>query len=304
MFQADSLGKITVRNLQPSICSALAALANQRDRSVEAEARRALSAWVEPYLQEQARSTRLARLSQSLRYLQEEIDLLPGVPKATVSRVAQRLGSSHAVPVERWFIGEDEPSFADLANIARLLGCSENWLMHGEGEPFPSRFTRLPENALGGADLLLEPEDPGEKLVSLCLVRSQSTTGEFAFVKRFTDWRAQLYSTPYHISEEIGAGGEAGLAWLTLSLEAVYARWSGHGSPAMIAGYLVPEDVFAKLLSGKHHPLRMLRDADRSTWWEDIWDEKQFGQMSYWPGWDSLVVRIRNVIAARPGMRR
>jgi antitoxin FitA len=305
MFDAAAAGKIAIRNLPGEVLQALTSLASQRDRSVEAEARRALRAWVEPQLRQQTRAARAAVVGQRLRHVLDEISVLHPGRVASPSRIAQRLGWTHADAIERWFAGEDEPSFGALESIASIVGCSNTWLAHGEGHPFPSQYARLPEHAVKGAEWLSAPLVEGDPPVSeLLLIRSDSTAGEFAFVKRYSDWKTVVFHTPYHVSEEIGAGGESSLAWLTLTLECLYKRWVK--SNLTVKSYVVPQTTFSDLLQGNRHPINVLQSsrAVATCWWEDIWDETQYSkQQEYWPGWRSLTERIARVVEGNSIMK-
>jgi antitoxin FitA len=305
MFDSQP-GKIAIRNVPADVLRALTDLAGQRDRSVEGEARHALRAWVEPQLRSDARSSRAAVIGQRLRHLLDELSAQgPGLPVAP-SRIAEALGWTHAEALESWVSGESEPSFSELRAVAEVVGCSADWLAHGEGQPFPSQYARIPEDSDAGAKWLLQPvAEGGPRPSDVLLIRSDTKEGELAIVKRFSAWKAQVYRTPYHVSEVIGAGGETSLAWLTLVLERLSKRWT-RDSTLTVESYLLGEDVFRALLEGKRHPFNVLRSsrAVATCWWEDIWDETQYSkQQEYWPGWRSLTERIARVVDGRAIMK-
>lgn len=305
MFNSDvPAGKVTVRNLPAEVISALGRLAEQHDRSLEAEARQAIRAWVQPQIEGEKRTSRAVSVGQRLRYLQNEIGELRASRAATPSRLAEALGWSHAEKIESWFAGDEEPSFAELTQIADLVGCQKDWLVHGEGDPYSPVYTRIPEDAFAGPDWLLTPSEAGEK-PKIYLVRSRSKAGEFAFVKRFSDWSAQAFSTPYHISDVIGGGGESSLASLSLVLQGLYKRWTGRDSDDVwVEGYLVDESSYSSLLAGKRHPMSILQQEAKSCWWEDFWDENQFRKQDYWPGWKGITEHIFRVVEGRPSLKK
>lgn len=304
MFNSDvPNGKITVRNLPAEVLRALNVLADHRDRSLEAEARQALRAWVSPQLENEIRTTRAAAIGQRLRYLQEEIDRARLGKSASPSRLAEALGWQYAENVELWFAGELEPSFEELSQIANLFGCTREWLLHGEGTPYSSQYQRIPEDAFAGADFLLAPSETGVK-PKLYLLRSKSKSGEFAYVRSYSDWHAHTYSTPYHISDSIGAGGESSLAALSVIFENLYRRWTrGDATETSIQAFLVDDEDFSSILTGKRHPIGIIRHQEKSCWWEDFWDEDQFTKQNYWPGWGSIAARIAKVVEGRPSLK-
>jgi len=183
--------------------------------------------------------------------------------------------------------------------------------MHNEGSPFACRTTRISEDPFLGADEMLTPDSTGQ-IPKLHLVRCQSEQGQFAFVQQHSKWKSQTTFTPYHISDETGSGGAHSLAWLSLVLEELYWRHthtSEYGD-VNVLGYLIDEKHFEALLEGKRHPMNVLKEASRSTWWEDFWDENQFSKREYWPGWGSVtshtfeLVKDNRVMSSKRQMLR
>jgi len=102
----------------------------------------------------------------------------------------------------------------------------------------------------------------------------------------------------------LGTGGESSLASLSLVLQGLYKRWTGKGgSSVFVEGYLVSESAYSSLLAGKRHPMNVLRHEEKSCWWEDFWDENQFRDHNYWPGWKNITERIARVIEGRPTLK-
>ncbi|WP_187979850.1 helix-turn-helix domain-containing protein [Pseudomonas oryzihabitans] len=297
MFSNDNAtGKLNIRSLPHEVLAALADLAARNDRSLEAEARHALKAWVRPTESTRQESTRLGQISERLEFLARNIEKACPFKVASPSRIAEALGLTHAVPVEQWFRGHAEASFDELANIAKLMGCHSQWLIHGEGAPYSSTYVRIPEHVISGTEFLFLPNDDGLR-PNLHLVRSKEETGGFLFVRQYSDWDYQVFHTPYHVSDVIGAGGEASLAALSLILKGVYRAWTQRqNSQVEVLGYLARKEVFDALMEGSSHPASILKSAERSCWWEDFWDADQYEKSNYWEGWRSITQRIGSVV--------
>lgn len=298
--------KISVRNIPNQIFQALEALAERHDRSTEAEVRQAIRAWVNPLLVGEARNARRQAVAGRLnRMLQQVNSDRPGA-KLLPSHIAEEIGEERAEEVEAWFLGETEPSFPQLVAIARLLGVDSDWLKHGDKALYPPHHQRLSENPLEAVRWLLqwdtEPNGEKSKLEALHLIRTNDQTGSLYLVKESNRGHFVVYETGIHVSEEIGSGGEAMLAALFVTLELLYKRYSTFGESAMVLGYLLPPDDVAQLTSGNTNPGAVLREGTRSTWWEDIWDNKMASKHSYWSGWYSLHERIGRVIATRKNL--
>lgn len=295
--------KIAIRNIPNSIFKALESLADLHDRSTEAEARQALRAWVEPLLVQDSRNTRRKQVAERLNRMLTQTNSGRRGPKLTTSHIAEAIQEERAEDVEDWFLGEKEPSFSQLSAIASYLGVDPDWLKHGDRALYPPAYQRLSENPFEAVDWLLSwnPADSQSngKLKTLHLIRADSPAGELYIVKESEKGHFLTSHTPIHVSEEIGAGGEASLAALFVTLELLYKRYTKLGSDIMVLGYVLRPDDVTQLMSGNTHPGSLLKESSRSMWWEDIWDREMAPGHSYWPGWKSLYERIERVISAR-----
>ncbi|MGC4244003.1 MAG: helix-turn-helix transcriptional regulator [Herbaspirillum sp.] len=296
-------GRIAIRNIPQVVFEGLEKLSQRHDRSVEAEARYAIRSWVEPLMQREEQSARRMEVAVRLREILEQVNSVHPGKTIKPSHVAQVIGESHAEAVENWFSGKVEPSFVQLERIAHYLGCAPAWLQHGDGSMIPKDYVRLPEQAMDAIAWLL---DEGEKEIAtqVFFVRSVGQTGSLAIVKCYDRMNCKIFSTPYHVSEEIGAGGESSLACLFVMwhlLYELYGEGQRYGVRQTIKSFLMAESGFKALLEGNQHPLILLKEqAEESTWWEDIWDVDHYPKRNYWSGWKSLCDRIRGVIEFRP----
>lgn len=293
-------GKIAIRNIPSAVWEGLETLAGQHDRSTEAEARYALRSWVEPLLQRNERSARCAEVSARMRDLLDQVNGTRHGRLIKPSHIAQAIGEDFAEAVENWFTGELEPSFRQLDSIAAYLGGAVSWLQHGDGAMFPVEYERIPENPTEGVLWLLD-SGASERPTHLYFVRQNDEAGSLAIIKQYSDWRCKTYTTPYHISEVIGAGGEASLANLSVLWHLLYKHYTKGGVGLTVKSYLLSESGFRSLHEGKIHPLTILRDSGNDRpWWEDFWDVEQFLKQDYWPGWKSVCARIRRVVELKP----
>ncbi len=294
-------GKISIRNIPQQIWIALEALADKHDRSTEAEARYALRAWVEPSLLELDRSTRRAEVSGRLRSVLEQVNTARTGSALRPSHLAQAIGEDRAEVVEDWFTGRAEPSFSQLAATATYFGVVTEWLQHGDAQMFPlSHHHRVPEDATAAFDWLLswDEENLNAKVTALHLAREASTTGGLIVIKENGEGHCKTFPTQYHVSEEIGSGGETALAHLWVTLELLYKHPSR--SATTVKSYLLAPNDFDALRKGNTHPLAVLNRAQHATWWEDIWDKTMYPKQKYWSGWLSVCEGIGRAVASRP----
>lgn len=300
-------GKILVRNVDTEVLQALEAMAHTSDRSLEAEARHALRSWVQPLLISHERSERRVQLSQRLGTALAQINNVAR-QHWRPSHVAQGIEEPLAEPVEDWFLGRIEPTFAQLAKVSEFLGVDRQWLQHGDGCPFPVDNVRLSEDPGQAVRWLLNLPDDSRaplgpyqpaplfpEMERLIFVRSASETGELAIVKQRDRYRCKTFTTPTHISDVIGAGGEAQLMALSVTLELLYKLYTKRSSLS-VTSWIVSEKSFSALISGQVHPLSLDDGSSNRPWWEDFWDESMMRKNAYWKGWDEITARIRRAV--------
>lgn len=300
--------KLSVRNIPSQIFAALEFLAIAHDRSTEAEARHAIRAWVEPSLVKHERNARRTEVAERLGRMLEQVNNQRYTNKLRPSHIAMAIGESKSEEVEDWFLGLQEPTFKQLAAIAHHLGVQPKWLQHGDGCMFYVASERLPSNPFEAVEWLLSWEiKDGEQeatVSNIYFVRELSEVGGLVVIKKSSLGHYRIFTTPYHVSEHIGAGGEASLTHLFVMWEALYKRFTKNSASFHVSSYLAKPEDFRLLYEGNTIPDKVLSDSNKSMWWEDIWDEKMQTKHEYWPGWHSLFRRIAYCIEHSPGMVR
>ena len=279
-------GKISIRNIPIEIWSGLEVLAKKNERSTEAEARYALRSWVTPEIQRNERSARRNEVSTRLREALDKINQVPGSLGIKPSHIAQEIDEDYAEKVENWFTGEEEPPLKKLEAIANYLGCSSPWLIHGGNHIFTVKSAGrsvIPDDPAKCVAWLVDLNEK-EKVEHLYLVREANEAGVLMVVKKYKKWHCKTYITAYHVSEVTGNGGKSALAHFSVSLELLYNL---KNMPSVTSHLLSPAE-FKALYEGSIHPLVLLNHSNKSTWWEDFWDESQFIKCEYWQGWKAV----------------
>jgi plasmid stability protein len=287
---------MAIRNIPKNVLDNLEASALRHDRSVEAEARQALAAWVEPIAVEAEQSKRAAEVGTRLMRLLEQLNDVQTGEVLRPSEIAERLGEPRAGEVENWFLGRAEPTFEQLDALAKLFAVSPEWIKHGKRTMFPVEYHRLPENAHEALKWLSTWEE-GESVEAIHLLREASTTGSLMVVKESARRQFKTFHTGIHVSEEIGNGGESMLAHLWVTLALLYKRYTRGRHRFMVFSYIAQPGAFQQLKSGQVNALTVLHDCTKTPWWEDAWDTQMYLKASYWKGWKELCERVNRVIA-------
>lgn len=291
--------KILIRSISDVIWQGLEFLAGKNERSVESEARFAIKRYVEAQMQKDERSSRLIEVSVRLNEALGQVNSFKRGGVIKPSKIAEAIGEQRAEDAENWFTGLKEPSFQQLEAIADYLGCGPNFLKHGDGELYPTQYCRIPEDAGEGIKWLLDP-DGHKEVIGLHFLRSADETGSLLVVKQYDETKCKVFTTPYHISEHIGNGGETALKHLSVMFELLYKIYPN--MPVMnIKSYLVNNEDLRPIFEGKTHPLFVIQnEAKEQPWWEDIWDFAQVQKSNYWPGWKELCARINRIVEMSP----
>lgn len=293
--------RLAVRNIAPEVWSGLEDLAQRHERSVEAEARYALRAWVEPWLNRKERSARRTELAGRLGVLLEAVNATLNYQRLRPSHIAQAIGEEQAEPTEGWFTGQSEPSFAQLAAIAKHLGARSAWLQHGDGDMFEVEIARFNERRCAEVASWLIDADQAERPSCVHLMRPLEETGNLVVVKEYGARdhgvrHTKTYTTGINVSQFNGATGEIHLANFALALELIDKSPAKQGSIGL-QSYLISKEQYAAVVHGKLHPLTILRgNSANSLWWQDLWDETIYAEQTYWPDWKQTCDNIKVVI--------
>lgn len=292
-----SLEKLLVRNIPSGVLDWLKHLSDKSQRSLEAEARNALQEYVESRAIRESVSSRAADVGKRLTELLSKYNESYNVPRYTVSELAVLAGSDLVEPYENYFMGADEAPVSKLKVIADLLLCSPDWLVHGKGSMFIVGGDRVPHDPFEALEWFTE----NGAVKRIDLVRCDDEAGALSVIKTYGDeHNSKVIHTPYHVSLEIGAGGESDLCHLFLAFELLYKYYCKSSSKLFVASYIIPRKQYDLLLSGNEHPLSVIKKANRSMFWEDIWDkEMSLKNAEYWVGWNQLVRQIYSSMESR-----
>ncbi len=292
----SDLKKILIRNIHPRIIAVLEILAGKNDRSVEAEARQALGAWVQPEISTEEKDNRLIELSRRLNNLLEQANSARKATPLKPSHVAEVIGEASAGQTERWFQGKEEPKFTQLTAIAAELGAARSWLVHGDGSMYPTSYIRLPSGVNESVKWLLtwEPDDKEatEQAAEIHLLREDSKEGRLLIVKISNKSHPKIFQTTIHISQETGDGGRRDLAHFAATLALLYKHYTKLGSKIKVSSCIVKTADFVVIGNGNTHPAKLIEKANGVLWWEDIWDKGMYPKGDYWPGWLALCESI------------
>ncbi|CAO1670430.1 hypothetical protein [Salinicola sp. NYA28a] len=298
------MARLSIRSAPDDLPTRLDSLAESHHRSREGEMLHALVEYVDRNEsvshQESAALHYQKTLSQRLTGALDQVKSLRGFSEWSAGMIAERNGENDPQAYIAGFAGEGSLSFHQLDAIAETIGVAPAWLKHGTGTPWPTTEVRLQGDLDAKLDQMLQGRHD-RPLRALHLLRGDDATGALYLIKEFHDSPAvECFSTPHHVSEDIGAGGEGDLTEVFEWLRKLYSRTS---APAIIS-YLMPSGLREAWRNGTMHPLKAAERASRSTWWQDVWDPTSLDRGECWEGQHDLTRRIFRATASKNVGRR
>ena len=268
------MASLLLRNVRELFSKELKERAARNGRTAEEEHRRLLEeALTEPTPPERQRYAVAKRLTRLLQMLNDGVRFRP---EMTIPHMAELLGLNTATGLESYCFGEDEAPFDLLDRIAETFGLGAEWLKFGRYAPFNVRTYSVRELHLSNSS------HPGHPRVNLAHVIQAEKPERIFFVRcldrvryatifmQTSQWRYVGFYDGWHVSDHVGATGEAQLFDLWKLLKMIE---DGHSVRHKVSGRDLPEDVFRALYGGEIFPGSVLwNERYYSNWADDFTD--------------------------------
>ena len=183
--------------------------------------------------------------------------------KLTIAELASIAGLPRAGELERYFSGEEEPTFAFVDHFSSVFGVNHHWLKFGEVTPYISEETRH-----------LEATDYYDRIVSLApayifFVQDKSTCRESGIVLKLADWKYHTLPRYWRISTEVGSTGRHQI----YSFYQLIVKLKNDGFYGRCGGRRLTPQQFVRLFGGQVFPGALIdRPMAESNWWDDFTD--------------------------------
>lgn len=201
-------------------------------------------------------TTKIAeRLQIILKLMNEARD-----EKFTIAQFSRILRLKKTSDLEKYFTGEDEPTFKFLKKFTKEFGINIEWLVEGKGYPFKwdrDVYINLYEDSLNK----IEELNP----FVIYFVRAKSVNGETCLLLEVEDYKFIVLDTFIHFSGENGNGGQKQLVEfrkliMTLIIERNY----------ITKGVIVSKKTFNQLYEGQIFPYSaLIRKKGNFDYWHD-----------------------------------
>lgn len=184
--------------------------------------------------------------------------------KFTIPQLAQIMKLHKISELENVFTGKVEPSFSFIEEFSNTFGVNKNWLTEGKDAPYSNDLERCndPTDYLPLIDQL-KPE-------AIYFVRENSDTAPAFIVLKVAKWRYITLSRTWHISDQVGAGGQRQLFSFYTLIKALRDERKLH---TKCWGLTLEKGDFDKLLCGEAFPGKYFDIGfSEDPWWDDLTD--------------------------------
>ncbi|EJO2021549.1 helix-turn-helix transcriptional regulator [Vibrio vulnificus] len=227
----------------------------KKDQVIEIEA---------PVIEQTEPETEVSQISQRLALVLELMNEKREYSKFTIAQLAQIMKLHKVSELEDIFRSKEEPTFEFIERFCDVFGVNKTWVIEGKRAPFSND-----EQAFGEPLWYLEViENLNPQRVFF--VRKNSKEAPAFIMVKLNDYKFKIFHRTWHISDEVGAGGQRQLVSF---YELVKALRDEKGYYSKCGGLTLDEDDFKELFRGDKYP-GVYTELDRSEdpWWDDLTD--------------------------------
>lgn len=181
----------------------------------------------------------------------------------TKAKLAKIMKLDKISSLEKYSIGEEEPSFEFLEQFCETFGINYLWMTEGIEQPFNNnKYIRFyPINYYDDIECL-QPEE-------IYFIRCESEISEFFIVLKLTDWKYIICNRIWHLSDHVGRTGSLQL----VSFYNLINKLRNNGFYLKCFGRTLTPDKFEKLYCGQVFPAEIINfDRMDHPWWDDFTD--------------------------------
>ncbi|MDU8924334.1 hypothetical protein RYD26_05325 [Pasteurellaceae bacterium LIM206] len=294
---------LNVRNITEALYFELVESAKKNGRSLEGEVRFILQEWSKAQTDKGLHKAFNLNITERMQELLPRLDLafsnFNQIEPIPYSILAESLDLEYIDPVYHWFNGTQEPSRSNIRNMAHLLGCQYEWLMHGLGECYKFYAFTMHDSPIDFAKKLLKPnllknssQVLYDQVLYIHFIRSESN-GFVYIIKESEKYLCKVYFTSnLSLSSETLSDDEGAynLAKFTLVLEALHKIRKN----VIIKSYTISDPHYSDIFVKKQkHPLLFKQFATELVWHEDLFTDIS---IEPWKGFKTLRQRINTMI--------
>lgn len=184
--------------------------------------------------------------------------------KFTIPQLAQIMKLHKISELENVFNGKIEPSFSFIEDFSKTFGVNKTWLIEGKESPYSNQlpFQREPMDYLS----IINESDPE----GIYFIRENSDTAPAFIVLKVSKWKYLILNQTWHISDQVGAGGQKQLFSFYSLIKELRDKRNMHTS---CWGITLNKDEFNSLLCGQSFPGKYIDlGFTEDPWWDDLTD--------------------------------
>lgn len=184
--------------------------------------------------------------------------------KFTIAKLAEIMNLQRISELEDILIGRQEPDFQFIEKFSKTFGVNKRWLVEGIGTPFSNDF----QTKLYPTDYfeMIEEIKPDR----IYFVKENSRTSPAFILLRVSKWKYLILHRTWHISDEVGATGQAQLYSFYCLIKKLYNQKDLYIN---CNGLILEKEEFNLLLGGEVFPGKFVDIGfTENPWWDDLVD--------------------------------
>lgn len=208
--------------------------------------------------------TEVAKVAARFKEVLELMNEGRAYSKFTIQQLAQLMKLHRISELENIFTGKVEPTFDFIADFSEMLGVNKDWLIEGKNNPFSNELTSH-NDPMDYLSTILNFEPEG-----IYFIRENTDTSAAFILLKVSKWKYIVIDRTWHISDEVGAGGQSQLVSFFLFIKELRDVRKLH---TKCWGLTLNRNEFSALLSGKAFPGKHIDVSfSEDPWWDDLTD--------------------------------
>jgi len=211
-----------------------------------------------------AELTEVEKVAKRFRTILELMNEGRNYSKFTIPQLAQIMKLHKISELENVFTGKTEPSFSFIEDFSKTFGINKTWLTEGKEYPYSNELPSQ-SDPMDYLPIIEESKPEG-----IYFVRENSDTAPAFIILKVSKWKYLVLDRTWHISDQVGAGGQRQLFSFYSLVVALRDKKGMHTS---CWGLTLNKDEFNTLLCGQSFPGKYIDTGfTEDPWWDDLTD--------------------------------